>query len=485
MKITGAKNKFLSLSLICFTSLFANLSFASEFEDLDFTTASVVSGSAQVSESTASAVDASKPENIVIYGGYVYNGTANQGKCLTPTSNSVCDSCDGAITDICTTTVYACATRSIHPDLRLEITMALNALPSATPTIRAEMAVSGGTASSVPVDSDSIAPTAANQSFTVYIKWRNICTALGIDNCTTLASFGSKIGEMSVGLIDGSATSLAAGNFQKFTVKLRVVNPSTSSIITPTTTPTDSQGFSDFSVLPGDQKAYIRELWRGSTGPDSAVATRWKSLRVFFAKDVNNTHNFCSINPSVDGYADLDVTDRNTKATSLGQEFLDGLENEQAYMFTGASVDEATIVSDFIDVSTSSTAVQNQYMATPGEVIGLLDKQKCFVATAAFGSPMNDHVVNLRKFRDQVLVNNSWGKNFVRFYYRNSTKWAHFIDQHEILKPIVRGLLWPFVVFAELSLVIGLLATSLMYLAGFAVAAYFIFRTRSAKETAK
>lgn len=451
------------LSLLLF--FISSRALASFEDEISTVTAAVVSGSVQVNENTASGVDSSKPENIVIFGGYVYNATAgNIGGCPGTTNSSVCDSCHGTntITNLCTGNRYACAERSIYPDLRLAITMTLDTLPSATPAIRAELASSSTTTttSSIAVESDSTPPTAAGQSFTVYIKWSSICQKLGLDDCTKTQAAE---GEINVGLADSSAGTLASGNYQRFTIKIRGVDPTSNNLVTPPSGGTSTRGVYNFQMLPGDEKAYIRDIKRVSNSPDSSVSIKWKSLRVYYSEYVG-TPDFCAIDPSVAGSAELEFSDRNaTGDTSIGKEYLDGLTNEKDYMFLGASVDEASIVTEFLNISAATSAVQNQFLATPGEVVGLLDKHKCFVATAAFGSPMNEHVNNLRKFRDQFLVKQDWGKNFVRFYYRNSTKWAHYIDEHEVLKPIVRFFLWPLVAFVELSFQIGIISTLLIF----------------------
>jgi len=69
----------------------------------------------------------------------------------------------------------------------------------------------------------------------------------------------------------------------------------------------------------------------------------------------------------------------------------------------------------------------------------------CFIATAAFGSPFESHVVTLRAFRDRYLMPHAWGKRAVRLYYTYSPALARRIADHESLKLLVRAGLYPVV----------------------------------------
>ncbi len=76
----------------------------------------------------------------------------------------------------------------------------------------------------------------------------------------------------------------------------------------------------------------------------------------------------------------------------------------------------------------------------------------CFIATAAFGSPLEKHVELLKRFRDVYLLPNKPGHAFVMFYYRYSPPIADFIAQHETLKQVVRWSLMPLIAFSYILL---------------------------------
>ena len=68
----------------------------------------------------------------------------------------------------------------------------------------------------------------------------------------------------------------------------------------------------------------------------------------------------------------------------------------------------------------------------------------CFIATAAYGTPMAGDIQTLRQFRDKYLLPNPAGRHVVKSYYTISPPIAEFITEHPGLKPVVRlGLVLP------------------------------------------
>lgn len=88
---------------------------------------------------------------------------------------------------------------------------------------------------------------------------------------------------------------------------------------------------------------------------------------------------------------------------------------------------------------------------------------KCFIATAAYGSFLDPHVQTLRHFRDEYLLTNAAGRLFVEWYYRTSPPLAAFIAQHDsaramarlVLTPVVYAVTYPVMALVMMVLVAG------------------------------
>jgi hypothetical protein len=69
----------------------------------------------------------------------------------------------------------------------------------------------------------------------------------------------------------------------------------------------------------------------------------------------------------------------------------------------------------------------------------------CFIATAAYGSYAEGHVLILTKFRDQYLLLNGLGRSLIRLYYRYSPQLATSINDKDSLRSVARMGLSPLV----------------------------------------
>lgn len=99
---------------------------------------------------------------------------------------------------------------------------------------------------------------------------------------------------------------------------------------------------------------------------------------------------------------------------------------------------------------------------------------KCFIATAAYGSYLDPHVVALRNFRDKHLITNAPGRAFVNFYYRYSPPVADSIGTHEALRMVTRWALTPVVYSVKYPYA----ALSVLLFGGFVLARRRMIRRR-------
>jgi hypothetical protein len=73
----------------------------------------------------------------------------------------------------------------------------------------------------------------------------------------------------------------------------------------------------------------------------------------------------------------------------------------------------------------------------------------CFVATAAYGSPLAAEVSVLRRLRDRYLASNGPGRLLVAAYYDVGPKLANVVREHDWLRTLSRGAIWPVVTLAR------------------------------------
>jgi len=131
-------------------------------------------------------------------------------------------------------------------------------------------------------------------------------------------------------------------------------------------------------------------------------------------------------------------------------------EAESGYSFDNWTGDTATIANT--NDATTTITMDGDYSITAnfaeeppdeepdGETGGI-----CFIATAAYGTPMAEEIEILREFRDEYLLTNPVGQAFVDLYYGVSPPMAEFINEHPSLKPIVRAGLLPAVAMSAVA----------------------------------
>jgi hypothetical protein len=301
------------------------------------------------------------------------------------------------------------------------------------------------------------------------IPWINICAKFNSPNCTT-----SFQGTFYVGI---SKTGSALDEYITVKVNHRYASKANLAVSNTAggymTWTTDCTGASTreqichFNVYPGDEKVFVTDFKPNGVNTDFSVPSlyvtntlvlnpgsdasgaKYAFIRLYYSTDtVGKFASVTPLSPSQDMPFD-------PASGSISVRTATDLQNDTPYYFLAAAVDQTGIVSyfskalDMTDTDYTANPIVFQQSATPGPVYGLLDGNKCFIATAAYGTEMAPQVEWLRKFRNRYLNTNPIGRAFVRTYYKLSPPIADFIAKHEWLRTMTRWTLWPMVKASE------------------------------------
>jgi chitinase len=171
-------------------------------------------------------------------------------------------------------------------------------------------------------------------------------------------------------------------------------------------------------------------------------------VRIYFSGEISAPDTFFKYDTISGWYEYSEHTTFNDDGQSVTLELKDGGYGDSDGVANGVIVDPGGIAS-------GSTY-------TPGPAISVEagGGEGCVIATAAHGSPMENHVSVLKDFRDTYLVHCALGRIFVKTYNKYSPPLAHFIAKHEILKAAVRFGLYPLVAFSYTALHFGITVTA-------------------------
>lgn len=101
----------------------------------------------------------------------------------------------------------------------------------------------------------------------------------------------------------------------------------------------------------------------------------------------------------------------------------------------------------------------------------------CFIATAAYGTPMAAEIDTLRNVRDTYLLDNAAGSAFVDAYYRVSPAIADVVAANPVLAALTRVLLVPVVFLGKVALAMPTLTA----LVGMSLGAAYMLRRRPSR----
>lgn len=375
--------------------------------------------------------------SIQVFGGL--GGGATQGACATKNNSSTCNSCDGTAT--------ACNENRVHDDLPLTFRISSTKVKIGTPAVT--MQSGSAVETPVPLVNSPALTTDTNQLATAQVTWKQLIDtmdAVGNVNansrCTTPCVQTIRVG------LDAAGGGLTGSDDDSITMTLIVFDPG--SAFNTMDVSCSKGGFCNYSLFPGDSKAYLENVDLRSINGGRNVAAI-----IFICSEGPDTPiDFSSVViPSyIPGLKRVSVT-----GTSPTEDNIEGFSNLIRYYCRASTEDDTGNILLHHDGATDLTcpaAYQGTECHTvkPDEVIGLFkEKQNCFIATAAFGSPWMDQVKTLRRFRSDFLAKFSLGRSFIRFYYNNAPPLAGWIAENETRRTVTRVLLTPLFGIAYLS----------------------------------
>jgi hypothetical protein len=213
----------------------------------------------------------------------------------------------------------------------------------------------------------------------------------------------------------------------------------------------DNSTVVDLLAVPDEGYQFVK--WSGDV--DTIAGVNATSTNITMNDSYSITANFESWHPEPEPMALLMISStRGGSVTTPGEgTFLYPLgdnvplvaEPDEGGKFVKWSGDVGTIA-DVYAVSTTIT------VDSPYSIIAVfIGARLCFIATAAYGTPMAEEIQILRQFRDEYLLTNAVGRALVDIYYGVSPPIAEFITEHPSLKPIVRAGLLPAVVMSTIA----------------------------------
>lgn len=405
------------------------------------------------------------------------DNTTTNSVCSTASTAEPCNSCALMTTmPPVATGQTVCNVNSIHPNLYFVVTIRSDKTDSFPAGAKIVMSKGTDIIATVATSPD---PITVNTDIAATFKWADICDKLKSDSeCKT--SFQETV---LVGVAANSST--APTDYVTLQINYRVANDAISTAfhsncnsVTPTAA-NQNEGGCSFDIFPGDEKVYVDVGVPSSADGSSGGTSTWPSpgssvmsysgVRIFYRESPTQAGNLTAADwamapgDGVTQYQDIPIA----ADGSITNAKVTGLSNDVRYVFMMATYDQAGNITNFSDVNSAefiNAALVGYHEGTPTEVVGLLDSKKCFIATATFGSPMAAQVSLLRKFRDEFMLTNSFGRSLAQFYYSVSPDLANKVHNSKILKTMSLVVLWPVVKSIELGYQIGFIPTILILL---------------------
>ncbi len=407
-------------------------------------------------------VDTTDPTKVILFGAFA-------GSCTASNTGSTCNSCSGTV--FSGTGLLPCSQSNVSANTTVSIVITINntAITAPTNTTTPTIKIGGSTGNSVGTNNWTVGAS----TFTVTVPWGDLCNGVtsGSTDCSTNLNADLYIAFENIGGGTATTDSVIVKIVTRF-AKTSAQDSSWNYVDCPTDPDpnTEKVGFCHFKVFPGDKKIYADGLAVSTSFPTSPSTGAPYKAAVFLYEiqqtgetDAQTVARITNASPS----KTISVGTVSTGSDPLSDSRIEGLTNGSRYCMVMASQDQTGVISFFTPTATNAVApavaVSPTTLCTsPEPVVGLLDDKHCFIATAAFGSDMAPEVQSFRDFRNKYLLPFSWGQKFVKTYYKYSPKYAELIAGNDVAKAVVRGALWPLLLFARMSVAFGFWVTLLI-----------------------
>lgn len=391
----------------------------------------------------------------------MYGGIA--GTCASTNGSSTCNSCEGDKTSL-----EACNQKSVYPTL--PVTISFKSSSDVTTAAIAKLYISDSSSSDVDVLTLAAQTYTANSTKATFsTTWAKLCSATTLGS-SCAGSTGIYTGKISFGIdSDNNGDVDKTSEVKSIIFKIHYIAPGDLSTSNTVCTGTATPGFCKIEFQPGDEKVYIKGPPEGdppkSGGIDTyANAIEFDAIAIFPVLPTSPTAGAAAITGFKTNQASPIFREVEADGTIPNSEVTGSLTNYTTYCFVYGNRNKAQNIYRFVAGSAAAadaTTIATQICTAPSEVVGLLEDKHCFISTAAFGSDMANEVQTFRQFRNQFLLTNSFGKSFVKAYYKFSPPLANLISQSEVLRSITRAALYPILGFSYLAIHYGFLAALL------------------------
>lgn len=393
----------------------------------------------------------------------IYAGVAGRvtQMCASTSADSTCDTCaDTGITGLA-----PCNPKSIHPNLLLNITFNSSVDLTGKP-----IGVYIGTSKSSNTQiGSSTTGTTASTDMTLSLAWSNYCNTIGLTGCDPAAASADQTyaQHFFVGADEDLDGTIEEEEKNQIDTAFQVIIPT--SPVASQNFATGSYGFFDYKVVTADGKLAFDENYEAQILPTLPANYPSYYATVLFAYQQDSGIDGSSITTGGAVSRETKTYVSATDLTLTGDAYIGGLENYKRYcIFSGQQN-----LTQNIFAFTTANLDDTKMCGSPSEVLGLLQDKRCFISTAAFGSVYAKEVQTFRNFRNIYLMSSETGVVFVDYYYQYGSIAAKWIEKSDFSRMIVRWLLYPFYVFAWLSLNWGI-ETGFLFLGLGLVGLYYI-----------